>query len=235
MKIINSRQNPFIKEVLKIKSKPSEVLLIEGHHLVAMALGANLVNTILSTEDFKYPAETVLISKDIALKLSDKVTPEGVFALIKKPNLPLDLNKHLLYLDEINDPGNLGTILRSALAFDFGGVLLSPGSVSAYNPKVLSSGQGAHFLLPVKTIDSSELIKFKHNGYDLVTTDVKAGVEINSLKTAKVILILGNETRGVSQEINELADYRVNIPIKHIDSLNVAIAGSILMYELIRQ
>ncbi len=232
MKIITSKQNPLIKDLIKIKSKPSDLLLIEGHHLTKMALSAKLVKTIFSVEDFHYDAETILITREIAEKLSDKVSPEGVFALVSKPNIELNLNKHLLYLDEVNDPGNLGTLLRSALAFDFGGVLLSKGTVSPFNPKVLSSGQGAHFLLPLLSVTSKELVNFKNQGYRLVTTDVKAGVQINPLKKEKVILILGNETRGVRPEISGLANDKVNIPIKHIDSLNVAIAGSILMYEL---
>lgn len=235
MTIIKSKQNPFIKEVLKIKKKPLDVVLIEGHHLVEMALAANLVKTILSIEDFKYEAETILISKEIAEKLSDKVTPEGVFALINKPSHRIDLNKHLLYLDEIKDPGNLGTLLRSALAFDFGGVLLSEGCVSPYNPKVLSGGQGAHFFLPLIAANFTDLVILKSSGYALVTTDVSAGSDIHSLAKNNVVLILGNETRGVSPAISSFADHTVNIPIKHIDSLNVAIAGSILMYELIRE
>lgn len=235
MKIINSKQNAFIKEVLKIKKKPGNVILIEGHHLVEMALKAQLVKTILSTEDFKYEAETILISKEIAEKLSDKVTPEGVFALVNKLGERIDLSKNLLYLDEINDPGNLGTLLRSALAFDFGGVLLSEGSVSAYNPKVLNSGQGAHFVLPISVISPQGLLMLKANCYELVTTDVSAGTDIHALKGRNIILMLGNETRGVRPEISRLADHKVNIPIKHIDSLNVAVAGSILMYELIRE
>ncbi len=232
MDILTSKQNPKIKALVALKAKPKDELLIEGKHLIEMAVSANLIIEIFSVEKLSYDVPMTLITPEIAKKLSDKVTTDGAFALIKKPNLSLDKSKHLLYLDEVNDPGNLGTILRTALAFDFGGVLLSEGSVNPYNEKVLSSGQGAHFLLPIKKSSLKELTILKNEGYQVVVTTLGEAITIEEVKASKLVLVLGNEARGVSKDILKIADCRVKIPMQHIDSLNVAIAGAILMYEI---
>ena len=232
MNIITSKQNPKIKALVALKAKPKDELLIEGKHLIEMAIDANLVTEIFSVEKLNYDVPMTLITPEIAEKLSGKVTTDGVFALIKKPCLKVNKNKHLLYLDEVSDPGNLGTILRTALAFDFGAVLLSEGSVNAYNEKVLSAAQGAHFLLPVKKSSLDELIALKKDGYKVVATTLNDAITIEEVKASKLVLVLGNEARGVSKDVLKIADYNVKIPMQHIDSLNVAVAGAILMYEI---
>ena len=232
MNIITSKQNPKIKALVALKAKPKDELLIEGKHLIEMAIDANLVTEIFSVEKLNYDVPMTLITPEIAEKLSGKVTTDGVFALIKKPCLKVNKNKHLLYLDEVSDPGNLGTILRTALAFDFGGVYLSEGSVNAYNEKVLSAAQGAHFLLPVKKSSLDELIALKKDGYKVVATTLNDAITIEEVKASKLVLVLGNEARGVSKDVLKIADYNVKIPMQHIDSLNVAVAGAILMYEI---
>lgn len=232
MNIITSKQNPKIKALVALKAKPKDELLIEGKHLIEMAIDANLVTEIFSVEKLNYDVPMTLITPEIAEKLSGKVTTDGVFALIKKPYLKVNKNKHLLYLDEVGDPGNLGTILRTALAFDFGAVLLSEGSVNAYNEKVLSAAQGAHFLLPIKKSSLDELIALKKDGYKVVATTLNDAITIEEVKASKLVLVLGNEARGVSKDVLKIADYNVKIPMQHIDSLNVAVAGAILMYEI---
>ncbi|OQA79508.1 MAG: putative TrmH family tRNA/rRNA methyltransferase [Tenericutes bacterium ADurb.Bin239] len=232
MNMITSKQNPKIKALAALKAKPNDELVIEGQHLIEMALASNLVMELLTVNPLPYAVPTTLITPEIAKKLSDKVTTDGAFALIKKPNLSLDKNKHLLYLDEVSDPGNMGTILRTALAFNFGGVLLSPRCVNVYNEKVLSSAQGAHFLLPLKKATLTDLISLKKEGYKVVVTTLAKAVPIEAVPNDKLILVLGNEARGVSKPIFDVADYLVKINIRHIDSLNVAIAGAILMYEI---
>ncbi len=229
---ITSKQNPRIKALIKIKNKPNDLLLIEGLHLIEMAYAADLVVELFSEKPISFDVETTLITPEISRKLSDKVTSDGHFALIKRPGLNPDRTKHLLYLDDVSDPGNMGTLLRTALAFDFGGVLLSPNSVDAYNPKVLAAAQGAHFHLPIKTLKREELVKLKKDGYKLLVTSVSDTKPFIQNKAEKYIIVLGNEARGVSSAIADLADAFITIPMQNIDSLNVAIAGAIIMYKI---
>lgn len=231
MKVITSRQNPRIKALINIKKGRDPFLLIEGRNLINMAIELNLIVELFGITPFPSDLKTTLISKEVATKLSDKESTDGFFALIKRPELSLDLTKDLVYLDNVNDPGNLGTIMRTALAFNFGGLLLSSGSVNLYNPKVLSGGQGAHFLLPTKESNPKHLQSLKEEGYHIVVTTLDTENDLRSLPKGKSIIVLGNEARGVSKEVSALATHKVKIPISNIDSLNVAIAGAILMYE----
>ncbi|MFA5660544.1 MAG: RNA methyltransferase [Bacilli bacterium] len=235
MKVITSRQNPKIKELLDIKKYPGALILIEGQHLIDMAYRANLMVELFGLSPLYDDFETTLINKDIATKLSDKVTTDGYFALVRRPQLEIDTNKPLLGLEHINDPGNLGTLMRTALAFDFGGILISDNSVNLYNAKVLSAAQGAHFFMPTKVISFTELQAYRHLGYELVVTTLKDAKVIDEVPAKKMILLLGNEAKGVSDHLLQIADHLVKIPMQHIDSLNVAIAGSILMYEITKR
>lgn len=231
---ITNVTNIKIKELIRLKKRPNTTLLIEGLHLIEMAYHANLLIELFTTTSLPYDKKTTLISANVAKKLSDKVTTDGHFALINKPQFTLDFTKPLLYLDDINDPGNMGTILRTALAFDFGGVIASRESVNFYNEKVLASAQGAHFLLPLKTADHTYLNELKREDYSVLVSDVRDGKRIPTVKQTKSVLVLGNEARGVSDEVKKQATHVVTIPIHHIESLNVAIAGALLMYELVQ-
>lgn len=229
---ITSRQNPRIKELISIKNMPKDTLLIEGLHLIKMAYDAKLILELFCVKPLNYDVSMTLISEEVADKLSDKKSNDGHFALIKKPDFSFDLTKNLLYLDEVNDPGNLGTLMRTALAFNFGGIILSPKSVSPYNNKVLSAAQGAHFRLPIKNLNYESLVRYKEEGYQIIVTTLENALSIEEVPSGKKILVLGNEARGVSKEVKKIADYNVKIPIKGIESLNVAVAGAILMYEI---
>ena len=229
---ITSTTNSKIKELIKLKKGASAMLFIEGLHLIEMAYHAGLVLELFTTTSLSFDAPITKISENVARKLSEKVTSDGHFARIKKPELALDFTKPLLYLDALNDPGNLGTIMRTALAFDFGGLIASPNSVNFFNEKVLAAAQGAHFLLPILVAPPTYLATLKTKGYQILVTDVRNGTRIESVKNAKSVIVLGNEARGVSAEVFPFASHIITIPLQNIESLNVAIAGALLMYEL---
>jgi len=142
-----------------------------------------------------------------------------------------------LLLDNISDPGNAGTLLRSALAFGFDAVLLTNNSVDPFNPKVVRSSVGAIFGFPIITATADEILRFKrYDGFKLVVADIK-GLDLNSKKLnvknySRIVLALGSEAKGVSEYILSKADIRIKINHEDkVDSLNVAVAGSIIMKE----
>ena len=126
-----------------------------------------------------------------------------------------------LYLDEINDPGNMGTLIRTALAFDYDQVVLSENCVSIYNEKVIAASKGAIFAIPVL---KGNLKDYKET-HQIIVSELSKNAE-------KFVLVLGNEAHGVSAKTSKLADVQVIIPIKNIDSLNVSVAGGILMNKI---
>jgi TrmH family RNA methyltransferase len=141
----------------------------------------------------------------------------------------------VLVLDGVQDPGNVGTLLRTALSFGFMDVVLGQGSADLYNNKTLMASQGSLFKLNVlSNINLVEALPiYKKDGYFILSTDLKTETTLsNFAKPQKLVLILGNEGQGVSPAVQSLADERIRLEMSNIDSLNVAIAGGILMYEL---
>ncbi len=142
-------------------------------------------------------------------------------------------------LDEIQDPGNLGTIIRSSVAFGIDMIILSENTVDLYNPKVLRATQGMYCHIPIVSVDASKAITFlKNNQYHIYGTNVNNGVDARTLNKddkEKFCLIVGNEGNGVSKEIQAMCDKNLYIPMKkEVESLNVGVACSILLYELER-
>ena len=171
-----------------------------------------------------------LVNENVMKKLSTSKNPEGVLFIANYPNFKKDNFNKILYLDEINDPGTLGTMIRTALAFNFDAVVTSPNSVSLYNEKTLAACKGSNYLIPVF---SKPLNEIKRDHRVIVTTLSEDSIDVNELsKPEKFILVMGNEARGVNKEIIKSADIKVKIPISNIDSLNVAVAAGILMYKL---
>ena len=172
-----------------------------------------------------------IVSEEIMEKISSSKTPQGIVSICKiKEEKEISSNK-VLYLDDVSDPGNLGTILRTALAFGFNDVILSRNCCSIYNEKTLQASQGAIFYLNI-VIDKN-LDELKQKGYEILATEIKGSVSLDQVKKSeKIVLVLGNEAHGVSSEILSKADKRIRIDIENIESLNVAIAGAIAMYFL---
>ena len=235
-KEILSRQNEQIKNVVKLNDskyrKEVGLFKVDGFHMFEMAKEAgSLVEayTLEEIKDLDSKIDQYIVSKEIMEKISSSKTPQGIVAVCKmKKEEEIKGNKVLL-LDGVSDPGNLGTIFRSALAFGFNDIVLVNNCCSIYNEKVLQSSQGAIFNLNIvldKNID-----ELKKQGYKIFSTEIKGSESIEKVgKPEKLVLVLGNEAHGVSQEILNKSDKRVRIDINNIESLNVAIAGAIAMY-----
>lgn len=229
--MITSKDNAKIKELAKLKTSKyrseTKTFLVEGKHLVSEAKASGLLIEAFSLDDI--PGYTQ-VSADVMKKLSSTDTLVSEVALCKmKEELPLD--SKILILDKIQDPGNLGTLLRSAKAFSFNTVVLGEGTVDLYNEKVIRSSQGAVFKLNIIKKDLVEFIPTL-NKYKVYGTNVRNGIDIKEVKDKdNIALILGNEGNGISNEVNDLVKYNIYIKMDNMESLNVGVAGSILMYE----
>lgn len=229
-KYITSSSNKLIKDLIKLKNNKEERFLIEGKDLLDLAYLNNLLEMVITTEDKDEfnNVETIIVPKFILEKLSNNKSVQPYIGVSRLPKVSSKLGDKLVYLDGVQDPGNVGTIIRTALAFSYDGVILSKDSASLTNSKVIQSTKGALFSIPLS--NQVSLKELKEQGYMIIVTSLEDS--INYLKTPKFdkfVLVLGNEGQGVKKENIELADTVVRIEMGNIDSLNVAVAGGILM------
>ena len=236
IKFITSKTNPIVKYALSLKDnktrKQEKCFLAETFKSLDMALKNKEVKTVFALEWLELPEDVdlYLVSEEILKKLSSNVNPEGVVFIAKMKEIKDKNFDRILYLDEINDPGNMGTLIRTALAFDYQAVIVSDNSVSIYNEKVINSSKGAIFSIPVFNDD---LANYKNSHQIIVTSLDKDSLPLDDFKQKdKFVLVLGNESHGVRREIYKLGTAKINIPIKNIDSLNVAVAGGILINKI---
>ncbi|MBO0992259.1 TrmH family RNA methyltransferase [Bacillus sp. SD088] len=250
MEYIQSTKNEKVKLWKKLLLKKfrdqTGTYLIEGEHLVQEASKTNeIVEVIIQegkefahewkTDDQKIPV--VLISKEVSEQISDTKAPQGIFAVCKKRITKADFTKHsrFLLMDGVQDPGNIGTIIRTADAVGVDVVILGEGTGDLYNPKVIRSTQGSHFHL---TIESGNLLEWlkqvQQNEVPVYGTALEKAVNFQTVApTESFALVVGNEGAGVSKEILEKTDKNLYIPIYgHSESLNVSIATGILLYHL---
>ena len=230
---IDSRQNQKIKDLVKLSTskyqKELKLFKIEGFHALEMAKESGVLVSIFTTKEIKgFDVPQYVVSEEIMKSISSAKSPQGVLCVcnfIKEKEIKSD---KILYLDDVSDPGNLGTLLRTALAFGYTDVILKDGCFQ-YNEKVLQATQGAIFQLNI--LNNYDIKKLKN--YEIIATEIKGSVVLSTIHNiSKHILVLGNEAHGVSDEILKIASKRVRIDIKNIESLNVAVAGAIAMYEL---
>lgn len=238
--LITSLNNEHIKEILKLKEKKyrdlSNTFLIEGRHLVLEAHREKKIVELILEKDELFPLDvnTLYVSSYVMNKLSDLKTPSSVMAVVEKLD-EKEVGEKILILDNIQDPGNLGTIIRSAVAFNFDTIVLSPKTVDLYNPKVVRSTQGMMFHTNIIIREPVNFInELKSEGYKIVGTKVTNGVDVRESKTySHFALIIGNEGKGMSEELSELCDEYLYIKMNdQCESLNAAVAASILMYEI---
>lgn len=240
--LITSVDNNKIKELNKLKTrkyrKEEKKFLIEGYHLVEEAYKKGILLEVLVCEN-SMPEQNDIpctyISANVMSKLSSLDTNPEIIGICKLLDSNDDYSNKILMLDNVQDPGNLGTILRSSLAFGFDTVILSPDTVDVYNSKVLRATQGTVFNLNIIINDLEEEInKLKYRGYKVLGTDVTNGKSAKDFKgDEKIALIMGNEGNGVRQNILDLCDDYLHIETSNkVESLNVAVATSILLYEL---
>ena len=235
--MIESLNNEKIKYYTKLNDKKyrkSEKLFIAaGEHLVTEALKKNIVKEILllNGEENVY-GDVTYVTSDILKKVSDLTNYPKVLAICYiKDDLKIEGN--VVALDNIKDPGNLGTIIRSAVAFNYDTILLSEECVDVYNSKVVRATEGMLFNVNIVTCDLfSTLLKLKESGYKIYGTDVVNG-ESPAYESNKHVLIIGSEARGMSNSIREICDKNLYIKMNDkCESLNAGFSASILMYEL---
>ena len=233
---ILSKNNQKIKDASALKLKKVRLekglFLMEGIKNLDLALTYGNVKTIFTSiglPKIGKDIETYKVNDEVLRKLAVSENPEGVVFVCEtlKPKKDKKDYHKIVYLDQINDPGNLGTILRTAVAFNYDAVVLSKGSVDLYNEKVIAASKGAIFLVDA-FVGNIEDYKDKQI---IVSTLDENSVPLNECKKPNdFVLVLGNESHGVSEPIIKIANQLVKIEMNDvIDSLNVAIAGAILM------
>jgi len=236
--MITSVSNEKIKEILGLRQRKTrdelDLFVIEGRHLVNEALNLGIIQTLYTTlDEYLNLPNVYLVNEFVMKKISEVMEPQGVVALCRKPKVK-PLSDRILLLDRIQDPGNFGTLLRSALAFGFETVLFEE-SVDPFNPKVLRSTQGAIFNLNLIETDLSVFID-QHPEYVFYGTALKNAVSLTTIPRSdrKIAIILGNEGSGVRPELLQKTAADIFIDIELVESLNVAVAGSIIMHHLRR-
>lgn len=245
--LITSLDNERVKKYRKLREKKYRdrlnLFLVEGWHLVLEAYRAGLVEEVILTEEVTCELDVpkIYVTQEIIKKITELDTPVPILALCHKvENDPQKIGQRILMLDGIQDPGNLGTILRSAKAFHVDTVILGTKTVDLYNAKVLRSTQGMLFHLHVIEGNLVELIpKIKKQGIPIYGTKVESGEDVRKLETSaktQYALVMGNEGNGVTEEVLSLCDHYLYIQMdSEVESLNVAVATSILLYELDRR
>lgn len=238
MEKITSVQNEKIKSYFKLKQKKERDItnrfLIENEHLIEEALKANIVEVLLVLDGTSHkPFEnTYIVTEQILDKLSSNVSSVKMIAVCRKFELDIESDKVLL-LDTIQDPGNLGTIIRTAHSFGFNKIYLSKDCADIYNDKTIRSTQGAMFFVGLHYVDLKDKInELKRKDYTILATSLHDATNLKDIKKVnKCAIILGNEGKGVKQELLDIADQKVYIEMNEFESLNVAIAAGIMMYE----
>ena len=239
--LITSLNNEHIKELIKLKDKKYRdergLFLVDTKHLVMEAYKAGLLKELILHKDEIYPLDVDItyVTNDILKKISQTSTPSRVMGLVEKKSEDNIIGERILILDNIQDPGNLGTIIRSAVAFNIDTVVLSDDTVDLYNPKVIRSSEGMIFHINIIRGNIIEFLSSLDKSYLKITTDVKAGEDVNLLDTSKCALVIGNEGSGVKKEVESLCDKKVNIKMNNnCESLNAGVSASILMYEVFK-
>ena len=254
--MITSNQNPKLKLVRALQGRPKErrdagAFLAEGIRLVEEAANSNWpIKFVLFDETLNergkeqienlksHKIEVDEISISLMKSLSDTETPQGVLAVLELTNLPLPNSPTFVLIpDQIRDPGNLGTLLRTAAAVGVQAVLLPPETTDAFAPKVVRSGMGAHFRLPIHSMTWDEIKRFcesENQRVYLADMDGQSCWETNLREP--LALIIGGEADGASEHARELANQKISIPMNgNMESLNASVAGSVLMFEVVRQ
>ena len=258
MQIITSKDNENIKNIKKLKERKYRDLnneyIIEGIKIIKEAinekanikkviiceecLANNLLDDKLLYEIAKY--DCIYVTKKIFEKITDVSKPQGILAIVEKNNKrEIDYKEDIIIaLDGIQDPGNLGTILRTIDSANLTQIIVSKDTVDAYNQKVVRSTMGAIFRINIVEVENlKETLKnIKKHKYKIMCTDLSANKNIYEADYNKKVLVIGNEANGVTQEVLELADEKIIIPmLGKTEILNASVATSIIIYEYIRR
>ena len=243
--IIESSQNKIVKLVKSLDTKKGmdkhNAFIIEGENYLDAVPPDKILHTVLS-ESYKGEKQGVVVSDSIFKSLSDTVNPQGILTICEKMEYGLDvLDKanFIVALEELNDPGNLGTVIRTAKAAGVDVILASKNTVDIYNKKVVRATAGAIFTMPIiQNIQLDTVLqRLKNDGTKIICTHLKGNTEYYNVDLKqKICVVVGNEANGVSDGIASIADYLVKIPMADgVESLNASVATGVVLYEVVRQ
>ena len=259
MQTITSKDNELIKHIRKLKDKKyrdeSNEYVVEGVKLVEEAVKENAkIKQIIVCEDttrtYEIPTHIMLeIAKYECIYVSDKIfniitqvtNPQGIMAIIEKnaQDAQIDYSQDIIVvLDDVQDPGNLGTILRTVDSIGLNQIIVSKGTADAFNSKVVRSTMGAIFRIKIIEVeDLAQAIKeMRKHHFKLMVTSLQTKNSIYDIDFNKKIIVIGNEANGVSKEIQDMADEKAKIPmLGRTESLNASVAAGVVMYEYVRQ
>ena len=254
--MITSAQNSKIKLVRALLGRAKErreagMFVVEGVRLIEEAVkGDWRLETVLFDETLSERGKSQVeglrsrgvdveeVSESLMKSLSETETPQGILAVLKFTELPIPNNLNFVLIpDQIRDPGNLGTLLRSAAATGVQAVLLPPETTDAFAPKVLRAGMGAHFRVPIREMGWEEIHDVcKLSGLQVWVADMDGKSCWEMDLKQPFALIIGGEAEGASDEARKLATQKISIPMAgNVESLNAGVAGSVLMFEVVRQ
>ena len=259
MQTITSKDNELIKHIRKLKDKKyrdeSNEYVVEGVKLVEEAVKENAkIKQIIVCEDttrtYEIPTHIMLeIAKYECISVSDKIfniitqvtNPQGIMAIIEKnaQDAQIDYTQDIIVvLDDVQDPGNLGTILRTVDSIGLNQIIVSKGTADAFNSKVVRSTMGAIFRIKIIEVENlAQAIKeMRKHHFKLMVTSLQTKNSIYDIDFNKKIIVIGNEANGVSKEIQDMADEKAKIPmLGRTESLNASVAAGVVMYEYLRQ
>lgn len=248
---ITSISNETIKYFISLNDKKTRMnakrFIVEGYHLVNEASKTNLLEAVISSDEKELKkinnVKRYLVNDAIINKIATTKNPQNILGIVKMLDhnitnlLPIIKGNKtkLIMLDDVNDPGNLGTIIRTAAGLGYDGIIMSPNTVDLYNEKVIRSTQGVMFKIPIIKANLQEVIKLlkKEKVFCIGTALTNAKDVKHITKKDKFAICLGNEAKGISKEVLDNMDENVRIAMKNdVESLNVSIAAGIIMYEM---
>ena len=259
MQTITSKDNELIKHIRKLKDKKyrdeSNEYVVEGVKLVEEAVKENAkIKQIIVCEDttrtYEIPTHIMLeIARYECISVSNKIfniitqvtNPQGIMAIIEKnaQDAQIDYSQDIIVvLDDVQDPGNLGTILRTVDSIGLNQIIVSKGTADAFNSKVVRSTMGAIFRVKIIEVENlpQAIKEMRRHHFKLMVTSLQTENSIYDIQFNKKIIVIGNESNGVSKEIQEMADEKAKIPmLGKTESLNASVAAGVVMYEYVRQ
>lgn len=260
MQVISSKDNEIIKNIRKLKEKKyrdeQNVYIIEGIKLIKEAIAENAkIKRIVMCENYtdennldkdtlyeiaKY--NLIYVTEKVFDVITDVKTPQGIIAVIEKSsrgNSRIDYNQDIIVaLDGVQDPGNLGTILRTVDSANLNQIILSKNSADPYNPKVVRSTMGGIFRVNIVEVENlpETLKEIQKNNFKVMVTALDTDKSVYDVDYNKKVIVIGNEANGVSEEVQSMADEKVIIPmLGKTESLNASVAAGIMIYEYVRR
>ena len=247
--IITSKDNNRIKEIKKLKQKKyrTDKFIVEGAKMIREAIAEDLdIDVIVFRSGYNFEIDVskydiIETTETVFNELTDVVSPQGILAVINKNKNTHNIDtsdNYIIALNGIQDPGNLGTIIRTADAANIKQIIVSKDTVDSYSPKVIRSTMGAIFRVNIIEVDNlyETLKNMKKCGFEIVTTQLDGKKSFYDVVYNKKIVVIGNEANGVSDAVQEISDHKVKIPMPgKAESLNASVATGLMIYEYVRQ